>query len=133
MFLLLLRYFQISASNFYFILSIPLTSHPPTPIFPGMQRICEVLEEQEREILNEDKDPLCLSESEGTVDSTDEVIFVSHHQEPTSSGSSSLGDLIGLLQQQMRSSDWLQKNTVEQFAQEKPEVYDVFSKLVGKK
>ncbi|XP_070616761.1 1-aminocyclopropane-1-carboxylate synthase-like protein 1 isoform X2 [Erythrolamprus reginae] len=99
----------------------------------GMQKVCEVLEEQEREILNEDKDPLCLSESEGTVDSTDEVIFVSHHQEPTSSGSSNLGDLIGLLQQQMRSSDWLQKNTVEQFAQEKPEVYDVFSKLVGKK
>ncbi|KAG8125971.1 hypothetical protein E2320_021088, partial [Naja naja] len=95
----------------------------------GMQKICEVLEEQEREILNEDKDPLCLSESEGTVDSTDEVIFVSHHQEPTSSGSSTLGDLIGLLQQQMRSSDWLQKNTVEQFAQEKPEVYDVFSNL----
>ncbi|KAG8125973.1 hypothetical protein E2320_021085, partial [Naja naja] len=56
----------------------------------GMQKICEVLEEQEREILNEDKDPLCLSESEGTVDSTDEVIFVSHHQEPTSSGSSTL-------------------------------------------
>ncbi|XP_015687198.1 1-aminocyclopropane-1-carboxylate synthase-like protein 1 [Protobothrops mucrosquamatus] len=99
----------------------------------GMQRICEVLEEQEHEILNEDKDQLCLSESEGTVDSTDEVIFVSHHQEPTSSGSSTLGDLIGLLQQQMRSSDWLQKNTVEQFAQEKPEVYDVFSQLVGKK
>ncbi|XP_058017688.1 probable inactive 1-aminocyclopropane-1-carboxylate synthase-like protein 2 [Ahaetulla prasina] len=99
----------------------------------GMQRICEVLEERERENLNDDKDPLCLSESEGTVDSTDEVIFVSHHQEPTSSGSSTLGDLIGLLQQQMRSSDWLQKNTVEQFAQEKPEVYDVFSKLVGKK
>ncbi|KAM3855871.1 1-aminocyclopropane-1-carboxylate synthase-like protein 1 [Vipera latastei] len=99
----------------------------------GLQRICEVLEEQEHEILNEDKDQLCLSESEGTVDSTDEVIFVSHHQEPTSSGSSTLGDLIGLLQQQMRSSDWLQKNTVEQFAQEKPEVYDVFSQLVGKK
>ncbi|XP_025027874.1 1-aminocyclopropane-1-carboxylate synthase-like protein 1 isoform X2 [Python bivittatus] len=98
----------------------------------GMQRICEVLEEQEHEILNEDKDQLCQSESEATVDSTDEVIFVSHHQEPTSSGSSTLGDLIGLLQQQMRSSDWLQKNTVGQFAQEKPEVYDVFSKLVGK-
>ncbi|XP_026520450.1 probable inactive 1-aminocyclopropane-1-carboxylate synthase-like protein 2 isoform X1 [Notechis scutatus] len=99
----------------------------------GMQRICEVIEEQEREILNGDKDPLCLSESEGTVDSTDEVICVSHHQEPTSSGNSTLGDLIGLLQQQMRSSDWLQKNTVEQFAQEKPEVYEVFSKLVEKK
>ncbi|XP_062823985.1 1-aminocyclopropane-1-carboxylate synthase-like protein 1 isoform X1 [Anolis carolinensis] len=98
----------------------------------GMQRICEVLEECRCEILNEDKNESCQSDSEGKADSTDEVIFVSHHQEPVSGGSSSLGDLIGLLQQQMRSSDWLQKNTVEQFAQEKPEVYDVFSKLVGK-
>ncbi|XP_062973511.1 1-aminocyclopropane-1-carboxylate synthase-like protein 1 [Elgaria multicarinata webbii] len=95
----------------------------------GMQRIREVLEDHERELLNEEKDP---SDSEGKADSTDEVIFVSHHQEPTSAGSSNLGDLIGLLQQQMRSSDWLQKNTVEQFAQEKPEIYDVFRKLAGK-
>ncbi|XP_061466803.1 1-aminocyclopropane-1-carboxylate synthase-like protein 1 isoform X1 [Rhineura floridana] len=98
----------------------------------GMQRVREVLEEHEHEILNEDKDQSCQSDSEGKADSTDEVIFVSHHQEPASAGSSNLGDLIGLLQQQMRSSDWLQKNTVEKFAQEKPEVYDVFSKLVGK-
>ncbi|KAJ6667167.1 hypothetical protein lerEdw1_017145 [Lerista edwardsae] len=95
----------------------------------GMQRVREVLEEHEREILNEDRDQ---SDLEGKADSADEVIFVSHHQEPTSAGGSNLGDLIGLLQQQMRSSDWLQKNTVEQFAQERPEVYDVFSKLVGK-
>ncbi|XP_039394409.1 1-aminocyclopropane-1-carboxylate synthase-like protein 1 isoform X2 [Mauremys reevesii] len=98
----------------------------------GMQRIRRVLEEREREILSEDKDQPCQSDQDGKADSTDEVIFVSHHQEPGSTGGSNLGDLIGLLQQQMRSSDWLQKNTAEQFAQEKPEIYDVFSKLVGK-
>ncbi|XP_066490993.1 probable inactive 1-aminocyclopropane-1-carboxylate synthase-like protein 2 [Tiliqua scincoides] len=95
----------------------------------GMQRVREVLEEYEHEVLNEDNEQ---SDSEGKADSADEVIFVSHHQEPASAGGSNLGDLIGLLQQQMRSSDWLQKNTVELFAQERPEVYDVFSKLVGK-
>ncbi|EMP34934.1 1-aminocyclopropane-1-carboxylate synthase-like protein 1 [Chelonia mydas] len=98
----------------------------------GMQRIRRVLEEREHEILSEDKDQLCQSDQDGKADSTDEVIFVSRHQEPGSTGGSNLGDLIGLLQQQMRSSDWLQKNTAEQFAQEKPEIYDVFSKLVGK-
>ncbi|KAM9190586.1 1-aminocyclopropane-1-carboxylate synthase-like protein 1 isoform 1-T1 [Mergus octosetaceus] len=98
----------------------------------GMQRIRKVLEEREQEILAEEKEQPCQSDQDGKADSTDEVIFVSRHQEPTCSGSSNLGDLIGLLQQQMRSSDWLQKNTAEQFAQEKPEIYDVFSKLVGK-
>ncbi|XP_038620400.1 1-aminocyclopropane-1-carboxylate synthase-like protein 1 isoform X2 [Tachyglossus aculeatus] len=98
----------------------------------GMQRIRQVLEEQERELLTVEKPPLPLQlpEQDGRADSTDEVIFVSRHQEPAAS--SKLGDLIGLLQQQMRSSDWLQKNTVEQFAQEKPEVFDMFNKLVGK-
>ncbi|KYO21810.1 1-aminocyclopropane-1-carboxylate synthase-like protein 1 isoform X1 [Alligator mississippiensis] len=98
----------------------------------GMQRIRKVLEERECEILAEEKDQPCQSDQEGKADSTDEVIFVSRHQEPGCAGGSNLGDLIGLLQQQMRSSDWLQKNTAEQFAQEKPEIYDVFSKLVGK-
>ncbi|XP_067152418.1 1-aminocyclopropane-1-carboxylate synthase-like protein 1 isoform X2 [Apteryx mantelli] len=98
----------------------------------GMQRIRKVLEEREQEILAEAKEQPCQSDQDGKTDSTDEVIFVSRHQEPTCAGSSNLGDLIGLLQQQMRSSDWLQKNTAEQFAQEKPEIYDVFSKLVGK-
>ncbi|KAM6204095.1 1-aminocyclopropane-1-carboxylate synthase-like protein 1 isoform 2-T2 [Sarcoramphus papa] len=98
----------------------------------GMQRIRKVLEEREQEILAEEKEQPCQSDQDGKADSTDEVIFVSRHQEPTCAGSSNLGDLIGLLQQQMRSSDWLQKNTAEQFAQEKPELYDVFSKLVGK-
>ncbi|XP_039767357.1 1-aminocyclopropane-1-carboxylate synthase-like protein 1 isoform X2 [Ornithorhynchus anatinus] len=98
----------------------------------GMQRIRRVLEEQERELLVAEKPPLPLQlpEQDGRADSTDEVIFVSRHQEPAAS--SKLGDLIGLLQQQMRSSDWLQKNTVEQFAQDKPEVFDMFNKLVGK-
>ncbi|XP_074853625.1 1-aminocyclopropane-1-carboxylate synthase-like protein 1 isoform X3 [Carettochelys insculpta] len=98
----------------------------------GMQRIRRVLEEREREILAENTDQPCQSDQDGKADSTDEVIFVSRHQEPGSAAGSNLGDLIGLLQQQMRSSDWLQKNTAEQFAQEKPEIYDVFSKLVGK-
>ncbi|XP_063188286.1 1-aminocyclopropane-1-carboxylate synthase-like protein 1 isoform X1 [Chroicocephalus ridibundus] len=98
----------------------------------GMQRIRKVLEEREQEILAEEKEQPCQSDQDGKADSTDEVIFVSRHQEPASAGSSNLGDLIGLLQQQMRSSDWLQKNTAEQFAQEKPEIYDVFTKLVGK-
>nr|XP_009492013.1 PREDICTED: 1-aminocyclopropane-1-carboxylate synthase-like protein 1 [Pelecanus crispus] len=87
---------------------------------------------REQEILAEEKEQPCQSDQDGKADSTDEVIFLSRHQEPTCAGSSNLGDLIGLLQQQMRSSDWLQKNTAEQFAQEKPEIYDVFSKLVGK-
>ncbi|XP_064008566.1 1-aminocyclopropane-1-carboxylate synthase-like protein 1 isoform X2 [Pogoniulus pusillus] len=98
----------------------------------GMQRIRKVLEEREQELLAEEEQQPCQSDQDGKADSTDEVIFVSRHQEPSSAGSSNLGDLIGLLQQQMRSSDWLQKNTAEQFAQEKPEIYDVFSKLVGK-
>lgn len=104
----------------------------PVPLSAGMQRVREVLKQCEQELLNDERDLSCQSDSEGKADSTDEVIFVSHHQEPVSSAGCNLGDLIGLLQQQMRSSDWLQKNTVEQFAQEKPEVYDVFSKLVGK-
>ncbi|XP_009100709.1 1-aminocyclopropane-1-carboxylate synthase-like protein 1 isoform X1 [Serinus canaria] len=98
----------------------------------GMQRIRKVLEEREQEILAEEKEQPCQSDQDGKADSTDEVIFVSRHQDPICASNSSLGDLIGLLQQQMRSSDWLQKNTAEQFAQEKPEIYDVFSKLVGK-
>ncbi|NWW86558.1 1A1L1 protein, partial [Rhynochetos jubatus] len=82
----------------------------------GMQRIRKVLEEREQEILAEEKEQPCQSDQDGKADSTDEVIFVSRHQEPSCAGNSNLGDLIGLLQQQMRSSDWLQKNTAEQFA-----------------
>uniref|UniRef100_A0A8C9EP10 1-aminocyclopropane-1-carboxylate synthase-like protein 1 n=1 Tax=Pavo cristatus TaxID=9049 RepID=A0A8C9EP10_PAVCR len=82
----------------------------------GMQRIRKVLEEREREILSEEKEQPCQSDQDGKADSTDEVIFVSHHQESSCAGSSNLSDLIGLLQQQMRSSDWLQKNTAEQLA-----------------
>ncbi|XP_069479420.1 1-aminocyclopropane-1-carboxylate synthase-like protein 1 isoform X2 [Ambystoma mexicanum] len=95
----------------------------------GMQRIRKVLDEREQQMMAEEKNKLDQIEQEGKTDSTDEVIYVSSHQEPSSSN---LGDLIGLLQQQMRSSDWLQKNTVEQFAQENPEVFDVFSKIMGK-
>ena len=79
----------------------------------GMQRIRKVLEEREQEILSEEKEQPCQSDQDGKADSTDEVIIVSHHQESSCAGSSNLSDLIGLLQQQMRSSDWLQKNTAE--------------------
>ncbi|NXO00391.1 1A1L1 protein, partial [Rhinopomastus cyanomelas] len=82
----------------------------------GMQRIRKVLEEREQEILAEEKEQPCQSDQDGKADSTDEVIFVSRHQEPAGAGSASLGDLIGLLQQQMRSSDWLQKNAAERLA-----------------
>ncbi|NWU91919.1 1A1L1 protein, partial [Upupa epops] len=82
----------------------------------GMQRIRKVLQEREREILAEEKQQPCQSDQEGKADSTDEVTFVSRHREPSGAGSANLGDLIGLLQQQMRSSDWLQRNAAEQFA-----------------
>ncbi|NWW54077.1 1A1L1 protein, partial [Pedionomus torquatus] len=90
----------------------------PPSTTAGMQRIRKVLEEREQEILAEEKEQPCQSDQDGKADSTDEVIFVSRHQEPNCADGSNLGDLIGLLQQQMRSSDWLQKNTekAEQFA-----------------
>ncbi|KAM4617609.1 putative inactive 1-aminocyclopropane-1-carboxylate synthase-like protein 2 isoform 1-T1 [Discoglossus pictus] len=90
----------------------------------GMQRIRKVLEEREREMEERNR-----QEEEGKADSTDEVIYVSSHREPSNSG---LGDLIVQLQSQMRSSDWLQRNTAESFAQQNPEVFQVFSKYIGK-
>lgn len=81
-----------------------------------MQRIRKVLEEREQEILCEEKEQPCQSDQDGKAHSTDEVISVSRHQESSCAGSSNLSDLIGLLQRQMRSSDWLQKNTAEQLA-----------------
>ncbi|XP_029438787.1 1-aminocyclopropane-1-carboxylate synthase-like protein 1 [Rhinatrema bivittatum] len=88
----------------------------------GMQRIRKVLEEREKEMLAEEG-------PDSKEDSTDEVIYISSHQEPSST---KLGDLISLLQQQMRTSDWLQRNSVEQFSQDNPEVFQVFSKFLGK-
>ncbi|KAG8438372.1 hypothetical protein GDO86_008886 [Hymenochirus boettgeri] len=93
----------------------------------GMQRIRKVLEAKERELQIEAPHQ---GDEEGKADSTDEVIFVSSHHEP--SNGSSLGDLISQLQTQLRSSDWLQRNTVDNFAQQNPEVYQVYSKLIGK-
>ncbi|XP_075423359.1 1-aminocyclopropane-1-carboxylate synthase-like protein 1 [Ascaphus truei] len=92
----------------------------------GMQRIRKVLEQREREMQVEERS---RGDEEGKADSTDEVIYVSSHREPSSS---SLGDLIVQLQSQMRSSDWLQRNTAESFAQQNPDVYQVFSKFMGK-
>ncbi|XP_030056672.1 1-aminocyclopropane-1-carboxylate synthase-like protein 1 isoform X2 [Microcaecilia unicolor] len=92
----------------------------------GMQRIRKVLEEREKEMQAEEEQQ---SAQDSKADSTDEVIYISSHQEPSNTN---LGDLIGLLQQQMRSSEWLQKNTAEQFSQENPEVFQVFTKFLGK-
>ncbi|KAM4720703.1 1-aminocyclopropane-1-carboxylate synthase-like protein 1 [Rhinophrynus dorsalis] len=93
----------------------------------GMQRIRKVLEGREREMQVEMQNH---GDEEGKADSTDEVIYVSSHREPSSG--SCLGDLISQLQTQMRSSDWLQRNTAESFAQQNPEVYQVYSKFMGK-
>nr|XP_033784429.1 1-aminocyclopropane-1-carboxylate synthase-like protein 1 isoform X2 [Geotrypetes seraphini]XP_033784430.1 1-aminocyclopropane-1-carboxylate synthase-like protein 1 isoform X2 [Geotrypetes seraphini] len=92
----------------------------------GMQRIRKVLEEREEEMQAEEEEQAA---QDSKADSPDEVIYISSHQEPSNPN---LGDLIGLLQQQMRSSEWLQKNTAEQFSQENPEVFQAFTKLLGK-
>ncbi|CAH2325746.1 1-aminocyclopropane-1-carboxylate synthase 1 [Pelobates cultripes] len=92
----------------------------------GMQRIRKVLEGREREMQVEAQRNKEVEE--GKADSTDEVIYVSSHREPANSN---LGDLIVQLQHQMRSSDWLQRNTAENFAQQNPEVYQVYSKFAG--
>lgn len=91
-----------------------------------MQRIRRVLEKREKDLQVEDRNPV---EEDGKADSTDEVIYVSSHHEPSGSN---LGDLIMQLQNQMRSSDWLQRNTAENFAQQNPEVFQVFTKYMGK-
>ncbi|XP_069037533.1 1-aminocyclopropane-1-carboxylate synthase-like protein 1 [Lepisosteus oculatus] len=57
----------------------------------------------------------------------DDDVQVSLQSGPPASG---LDSLIGVLWQQIRTSDWLEKNTPESFAQENPEVFEVFSKLV---
>ncbi|KAM8939707.1 1-aminocyclopropane-1-carboxylate synthase-like protein 1 [Pelodytes ibericus] len=93
----------------------------------GMQRIRKVLEEREQEVQMEAQRK--KEDDECKADSTDEVIYVSSHREPSTSN---LGDLIVQLQNQMRSSDWLQRNTAESFAQQNPEVYQVYSKFVAK-
>ncbi|XP_054018120.1 1-aminocyclopropane-1-carboxylate synthase-like protein 1 [Dryobates pubescens] len=97
----------------------------------GMQRIRRVLEERERELLaqEERRQQPRQSEQEGRADSTEEVAVVSGQQER---GGAGLGELIGLLQQQLRSSDWLRKGSAERFAREAPETCEVFSKLLGK-
>ncbi|XP_075694167.1 1-aminocyclopropane-1-carboxylate synthase-like protein 1 isoform X2 [Rhinoderma darwinii] len=92
----------------------------------GMQRIRKVLERREKELQMDEQHGV---EEGGKADSTDEVIYVSSHHEPSSSN---LSDLIVQLQNQMRSSDWLQRNTADNFAQQNPEVFQVFSKYVGK-
>ncbi|XP_005986972.1 1-aminocyclopropane-1-carboxylate synthase-like protein 1 [Latimeria chalumnae] len=92
----------------------------------GMQRLGKVLQELVQELQLEEQKQGSQSGAEG-VEEKMQVTAV--QQDVAGAG---LDGLIGLLRQQIRSSDWLQKNTVEQFAQENPEVYDVFSKLAEK-
>lgn len=93
----------------------------------GMQRIRKVLELREKELQLQQRNQ---AEEDGKADSTDEVIYVSSHREPSGSN---LSDLIVQLQHQMRSSDWLQQNTAESFAKHNPEVFQVYSNYMGKK
>ncbi|XP_048401051.1 1-aminocyclopropane-1-carboxylate synthase-like protein 1 isoform X2 [Stegostoma tigrinum] len=93
----------------------------------GMQRLRKVLEEQDSEIQSIEKGP--NSDSENRTKIAEDVVEIGVQQSPPDPA---LDGLIGLLRQQIRSTDWLQRNTPEQFAQENPEVYDVFCKLVEK-
>ncbi|XP_067850114.1 1-aminocyclopropane-1-carboxylate synthase-like protein 1 isoform X1 [Heptranchias perlo] len=93
----------------------------------GMHRLRKVLEEQDSEIQSIEKGP--NSDSENTTKTAEDVTEVGVQPAPPDPA---LDGLIGLLRQQIRSTDWLQRNTAEQFAQENPEVYEVFCKLAEK-
>ncbi|XP_066557120.1 1-aminocyclopropane-1-carboxylate synthase-like protein 1 isoform X1 [Amia ocellicauda] len=64
-----------------------------------------------------------------SLDEDDDVVQVSCLSVPPAA---ELDSLIGVLRQKMRSSDWLEKNTPELFAQDNPEVFEVFSKLIDR-
>ncbi|XP_072448334.1 1-aminocyclopropane-1-carboxylate synthase-like protein 1 isoform X1 [Chiloscyllium punctatum] len=93
----------------------------------GMQRLRKVLEEQDSEIQSIEKGSNTDSENRTKV--VEDIFEIGVQQSPPDPA---LDGLIGLLRQQIRSTDWLQRNTPEQFAQENPEVYDVFCKLAEK-
>ncbi|XP_043938093.1 1-aminocyclopropane-1-carboxylate synthase-like protein 1 [Protopterus annectens] len=94
----------------------------------GMQRLQKVLKEVEQEMQSEDKLLLSQLDAECKADIVEETVLHPSSQEKAPG----LDGLIGLLKRQMQSSDWLQKHTVEQFAQDNPEVFEVFSRLAGK-
>lgn len=76
------------------------------------------------------KSPDPLKEKDHTVQSgpgADE--FVPRDSEP-SNPAEGLDSLIGTLRHQIRSSDWLEKNTPELSAGEDPEILDVFKALL---
>ncbi|XP_074086603.1 1-aminocyclopropane-1-carboxylate synthase-like protein 1 [Macrotis lagotis] len=77
----------------------------------GMQRFREVLEQQAQELHGKISVPRQLVEQEVQADSTEETGFVPGQQGPMND--SKIRDLIGLLQQQMGSSAWLQKSSLE--------------------
>ncbi|KAM7396503.1 hypothetical protein PAMP_019538 [Pampus punctatissimus] len=60
---------------------------------------------------------------------TDELVLLDCQ---ASKPAESLNSLIGTLRHQMRSSDWLEKNTPELSAEEDPEILDVFKALLQK-
>ncbi|XP_078076765.1 1-aminocyclopropane-1-carboxylate synthase-like protein 1 isoform X2 [Mustelus asterias] len=93
----------------------------------GLQRLRKVLEEQDSEIQSIEKGP--NSDSESGTKVAEDVVEIGVQQSPQDPA---LDGLIGLLRQQIRTTDWLQRNTPEQFAQENPEVYEVFCKLAEK-
>lgn len=93
----------------------------------GMHRIRKVLEEQDSVIQSLDKEPNSDSESRSKI--AEEVIEIGVQP---SLPDPALDGLIGLLREQIRTTDWLQRNTAEQFAQENPEVHEVFCKLAEK-
>ncbi|XP_042197274.1 1-aminocyclopropane-1-carboxylate synthase-like protein 1 isoform X2 [Callorhinchus milii] len=84
----------------------------------GMQRLKKVLEAQETEAPPIAKEPPCPPNAESKAESAEDLLDVAGQPEPPNPA---LDGLIGLLRQQMRTSDWLQRNTAEQFAQENPE------------
>ncbi|XP_072474447.1 1-aminocyclopropane-1-carboxylate synthase-like protein 1 isoform X2 [Notamacropus eugenii] len=96
----------------------------------GMQRIRQVLEQQAQELQQKLSVPRQLLEQEGQADSTEESVFVPRQQGPMSG--TKMKDLIGLLHQQIHSSAWLQKGSLEQLTQEQLGALDVLNELVSK-
>lgn len=62
----------------------------------------------------------------------DEDSVTLERRSPQPASGSSLASLIGTLRQQIRSSDWLEKNTPEVSAGEDPELFDVFRDLLNR-
>ncbi|MGH0159916.1 UNVERIFIED_CONTAM: hypothetical protein FKN15_038363 [Acipenser sinensis] len=77
---------------------------------------------------SEDKKTAVHSGPDHALDcSNDDIVEDTLQSVPSARG---LDSLIGVLRQQIHSSDWLERNTPELFAHENPEVFEVFSKLI---